>query len=154
MPIMEKRAHLSSQAKVFRTRCAFSTALRKQRPYRGQPLTWHFVIACSQLREATMQRPLTRLALLLVSLLTVSAAATVPSEANPQEQSGGWGQQAVAWCRDGHADGSKPFGQCVSKRVHELKGASGARGHGPKAKAGKQAGKGKGQGAGQNKKNK
>src|SRR4051812_45027829 len=62
----------------------------------------------------------TRVASLLVGLLTFAAAA-LPSAADPQEHDDGWGQQAVEWCRDGHADESEPFGQCVSSRVHELK---------------------------------
>jgi len=98
-----------------------------------------------------MHRFLSRVALVLVGVLTLTAATKLPAGADPADRGGGWGQQAVEWCRDGRVDGSKSFGQCVSTRVHELKGAGGGRGHGPKAKAGQQGAKGQAHGPGKKK---
>jgi hypothetical protein len=59
---------------------------------------------------------------LLVGIVTLAATA-LPAAADPEENAA-WGQQAVEWCRDGNAAQFENFGQCVSHRVHELKGDS------------------------------
>jgi hypothetical protein len=105
-----------------------------------------------------MNRYTTRVAPLLVGMLTFAATA-LPAAADPDED-GGWGQQAVDWCREGNAEQFKNFGQCVSQHVHDLKGESkdvederdiedeqddaAGHGHGPKTQLSQQGGQGRG----------
>ena len=106
-----------------------------------------------------MQRFTTRIAPLLVGTLAFAATA-LPATADHEDDDNAWGREAVEWCRDGHADDFTTFGQCVSSRVHELKGHDAVveeqeddsgHGRGPKRQVGQQRGQGHGHGHGNDK---